>query len=103
LVLDHDHGTGLERGYICRRCNRMESIASGEDHPLGPSWDAWRAGCNPAARLSQEVPYNGFGWSDGVNLVEQYYGGEPTAEELQAAIDALARVFSDPHTGDGAD
>lgn len=32
LVLDHDHDTGLIRGYLCRGCNTSEG--AGNQHPI---------------------------------------------------------------------
>jgi hypothetical protein len=28
-VLDHDHDSGLERGWLCRRCNTLEGVQRG--------------------------------------------------------------------------
>lgn len=40
LVLDHDHDTGLCRGYLDRGCNISEGHAD-------ERWDVWRTGTNP--------------------------------------------------------
>lgn len=35
LVEDHDHVTGLVRGYLCRGCNTQEGIHRGDDNLFG--------------------------------------------------------------------
>ncbi len=93
-VLDHDHDTGFERGYICRRCNRMEPLAWHDEHELYQAWSAWRAGCNPAALLGQAVPYEGWGWRGGVNSLEAYYTAMSTDEA--AVLEAVNNLFKKP-------
>lgn len=51
LVMDHDHMTGLIRGWLCRSCNVTEGRS---DHPR---WEAWRNGQNPAAILGISEEY----------------------------------------------
>lgn len=51
LVEDHDHRTGLTRGYICRSCNASEGKS---DHP---GLTAWREGTNPARLLNLDRVY----------------------------------------------
>jgi hypothetical protein len=100
-VLDHDHGTGYERGYICRRCNRMESIAWDESHALGPAWHLWRLGCNPATLVGPAEPYEGWGWRGGRNVAEEFFKRTEPSEDadLQAALDS---IFKRPSSLDDA-
>jgi hypothetical protein len=35
LVEDHDHDTGLVRGYLCRGCNTQEGVHRGDDNLFG--------------------------------------------------------------------
>lgn len=51
-VLDHDHRTGLVRGWLCRGCNRKEGSA---DDPTDV-YARWRA-CPPAAMLGTLFRY----------------------------------------------
>lgn len=79
LVTDHDHVTGLERGYLCRSCNTSEG-QSGAD-----IWRRWRSGSNPAAILGVEVEYSGR--DD--HLREYLTRTAVNEDELRAAINLL--------------
>jgi hypothetical protein len=59
LVDDHDHETGMRRGWLCRSCNTREG-ASGHD-----VFEMYRQR-NPATILGLRLPYTGYGWVDGV-------------------------------------
>lgn len=50
LVEDHDHQTGLTRGYLCRRCNAREAITS------DPLFDAYRSR-PPSAIVGASLTY----------------------------------------------
>lgn len=54
LVEDHDHDTGLVRGWLCRSCNSREGWALESEVPR---IDAWRGGVTPAALLGVKVVY----------------------------------------------
>ena len=56
VVLDHDHGSGLVRGYLCRSCNIREGYGHG-DRGL------WEYLVDPPASQSHLPPlvYEGFG------------------------------------------
>lgn len=51
LVEDHDHDTGLTRGFLCRPCNSAE-VRSGD-----LLWQWWRRGANPAQILGVRELY----------------------------------------------
>jgi hypothetical protein len=58
LVLDHDHRTGLIRGYLCRSCNFSEGMRRGE--PAGP-YAKYRER-SPATMMGISMTYtNGWG------------------------------------------
>jgi hypothetical protein len=52
LAEDHDHVTGLIRGYLCRRCNQAEGIDDGSSRV----WREYRER-NPASICGVEAQY----------------------------------------------
>lgn len=76
LVDDHDHSTGMTRGYLCRGCNVGEGVS------VLPVFDKYRAR-NPASILGVRLPYTGIGWKDGVPIGgwEFRCGGGPSSAE----------------------
>lgn len=84
LVLDHDHATGLVRGYLCRRCNQLEGV---NDHPR---LVRWRSGWNPAALMGVAEQYVDpmTGRTDAET--DALFGPDPSMDEMRAAINRLS-------------
>lgn len=58
LVDDHDHDSGLRRGWLCRGCNTGEGVSRERVFALY----RWR---NPATIIGLELLYSGWGWERG--------------------------------------
>lgn len=87
LVDDHDHSTGLRRGWLCRSCNVME----GKGH--GGMFEKYRQR-PPAVILGVQLPYTGYGWEDGVPIGGWERYRLPDDEGLdRATADLMAKVF----------
>lgn len=73
LVEDHDHDSGLTRGYLCRSCNLGEGVHR------SPVFDLYRERY-PTLILGLTIPYSGWGWADGKRIAPDPPGpGNATA------------------------